>query len=216
MHFQRLSLGPLRTNCYVLCCETSRRALVIDPGADEPALREAVRELEVPLVVATHGHWDHVSGVPWLQEHKGSRFVLHHAEREELKRWRAARGLLVRADDFVGEGDRLEVGSVRLQVLHLPGHSPGHLVLMEASRRWLFTGDLIMKGRTGGANVPGGDPQALVRSLNRLRAFEGDWTLLPGHFEPTTLAEERLHNPYLRFRVVAAKGFPEDAGASAP
>ncbi len=214
MRLTRLALGPLAANCYVLCCEDSDRALVIDPGADEPALREALTGLRVPKAVVTHGHWDHVSGVPYLQREFGTELVCHHAERECLKRWAAERGLAVKLGDFVGEGDLIEVGSVRLKVLHLPGHSPGPLVLMEDARRWLFTGDLLVKGGTGGANVAGGDPEAFVASINRLRTLDGDWTVYPGHHGQTSMAEERAHNPYVRFRVKQAKAV--DPGAPDP
>jgi len=212
MKLTQVPLGPLKANGYILCCEVSNQALVIDPGADEPALTEALAGYTVPTVVATHGHWDHVSGVPYLQREFNSKLVTHYAERECLKQWSRERGLDIKLGDFVGEGDLIEVGSVRLKVLHMPGHSPGHLVLMEQEKRWLFTGDLLLKGSTGGANVTGGNPDDFVRSLNRLRALEGDWTIHPGHFEPTTMDREREHNPYIKFRVKEAKAV--DRGAA--
>lgn len=211
MKLTQLALGPLKTNCYVLCCQQSNQALVIDPGADEPALREALAGTAVPKAVVTHGHWDHVSGVPYLQRELGTTLVTHHAERHCLKAWSAQRGLDIKLGDFVGEGDFIEVGTVRLKVLHLPGHSPGHLVLVEETRRWLFTGDLLLKGGTGGANVTGGDPEAFVVSINRLRDLEGDWTIYPGHFAATTMSAERQANPYIKFRVKQAKA--ADLGA---
>jgi len=204
MKVTQLPLGPLKANCYVLCCQQTNQALVIDPGAEEEALFEALEGYGVPTVVVTHGHWDHTSGVPWLQRKFGSTLVCHHAERVCLKRWSQERNLDLKLGDFVGEGDVVRVGSVQLKVLHMPGHSPGHLVLVERQQRWLFTGDLLLKGGTGGANVPGGNPQDFVRSIARLRDFEGDWTIYPGHFETTTMDEERKHNPYVRFKVKAA------------
>jgi len=211
MELKRIPLGPLEANCYVLCCQRTDQALVIDPGAEEPALSEALAGLRVPTVVATHGHWDHVSGVPYLQKNFDARFVVHHAERACLKRWAAERGLDIRLDDFLSEGDVIEAGDVRLKVWHTPGHSPGHFVLLEERERWLFTGDLLIRGGTGGANGPGGDPEDFVASINRLRALEGDWAVYPGHREPTTLEREREHNPYVKFRIKEAKA--ADPGA---
>jgi len=205
MDLNTLALGPLKANCYILCCEETNQALVIDPGADEPALLEAVEGYEVPTIIATHGHWDHVSGVPYLQSHKHSKFYIHHAELDCLRKWAGERDLSIKSSDFVTEGDIVKVGNIRLRVLHMPGHSPGHLVLMEENERWLFTGDLLLRGGTGGANVEGGNPELFVQSIDRLRDLEGDWKIFPGHFESSTMAWEREHNPYIKFKIKEAK-----------
>jgi glyoxylase-like metal-dependent hydrolase (beta-lactamase superfamily II) len=211
MKITQVVLGPVESNCYILCCEKTNQALIIDPGEAEPALFEAVAGYDIPKIVATHGHWDHVSGVPYLQREFGSTLILHYAERECIKKWAKIRDLDIKLGDFVGEGDIIEVGSVKLKALFMPGHSPGHLVLMEESERWLFTGDLLLKGGTGGANVDDGNSDDFVKSINRLRDLEGDWTIYPGHFDATTMAHERDHNPYIKFKVKEAKA--TDPGA---
>jgi len=211
MKITQVPLGPLKSNCYILCCEETNQALVIDPGAEEQPLIDAVTGYDVPKVIATHGHWDHISGVPYLQKQFGSTLITHYAERECLKKWSAEKNLDIKLGDFVGEGDLIMVGSVRLKVLFMPGHSPGHLVLMEEDERWLFTGDLLLKSGTGGANVSGGNPDDFVKSIGRLRNLEGDWIIYPGHFDTTTMAEERENNIYIKFKVKEAKA--KDLGA---
>ena len=192
-------------NCFILCCEETSQALVIDPGAEEPALLEALEGYSVPKIVATHGHWDHVSGVPYLQREYGSEFLIHHAELECLRKWARDYNLEIKPSDFLGEGDVVKVGNIELKVLHMPGHSPGHLVLMEETERWLFTGDLLMQGSTAGANVEGGNHDDFIRSMERMRNLEGDWKIYPGHFEESTMEWEREHNPYIKFKIKSAK-----------
>ena len=211
MDLNRIPVGPIKANCYVLCCEETNQALVIDAGWEEPALLEALKGYEVPTIIATHGHWDHVSGVPYLQRECGSEFYMHHAELESLRKWADERELKIKPTDFFTEGDIVEVGNIRLKVLHMPGHSPGHLVLMEETERMLFTGDLLLRGGTGGANVEGGNPDDFIASIQRLRDLEGDWKIHPGHFEESTMSWEREHNPYIKYKIKEAK--TSDLGA---
>lgn len=211
MELKRIPLGQLQANCYVLCCEETDQAVVIDPGADEPPLWEALEGLRVREILATHAHWDHVSGAPALQARFDAPLHVHEAEMACLERWREEGLVDVHPDGFIADGQTIEVGSVALRVWHTPGHSPGHVVFLEDDYHWLFTGDLLIKNHTGGANVPGGNPDDFVQSINRLRELEGDWTVYPGHFQSTTLDEERQNNPYVKFKIKEAKG--EDLGA---
>lgn len=202
---ETLTVGPLESNCYIIADPRERDAVIIDPGWDAPRILKVVRtrDLTPKFIVATHGHFDHVSAVNLVRKEMGVPFLIHAAERETLAfAKRGALGLFGAQvpdppvpDGFLREGDVLRAGSVHLTVLHTPGHSPGGISLKGDGL--VFTGDTLFEGGVGRTDV-GGSWEQLMQSIRSKVLPLGDaFRVYPGHGPPTTVGKERLFNPFL-------------------
>ncbi len=199
---------PLRQNCTVLWDEAARRATVIDPGGDLPAIQAALAEAGVTVerILLTHGHIDHAGGAASLAESLGVE-IWGPDERDGfllagLERQGPAFGI-TDARSFVPhrwlrEGDEVEIGGVPFSVLHCPGHTPGHLVYVSAPAALAVVGDVLFRGSIGRTDFPYGDPAALIGSI-RTKLFPlGDGiSFTCGHGPGGTFGEERRSNPFL-------------------
>ena len=193
------------TNCYILLERAANAAAVIDPGGDAAALIAAMTELNArpALIINTHGHWDHIGDNKALQQHYGLPIAVHELDAPLLRdgKRNAARFFAGDGDGgevkrLLQEGDIIELGALRIEVLHTPGHTPGGICLKVDNL--LFTGDTLFNLSVGRTDLPGGDYDALSRSLTRLTALPDDLLVLPGHSQSSTLGYEKSHNPYLR------------------
>jgi glyoxylase-like metal-dependent hydrolase (beta-lactamase superfamily II) len=178
-------LGPLGTHCYLI--EVRDKILLVDPAEDSQALHSLIAGRSVDTVVLTHGHFDHVGGA-WAVE--ASEIVMHSADLPFVDEYFPDHGSI---DRFVQEGDEILPG---IAVMHMPGHSPGSLVLQTEDR--LFVGDVLFAGSIGRTDLPAGSMPLMMDSLRRLMALPGDFAVYPGHGESTRLEQERRTNPYLR------------------
>ncbi len=193
MKMTALTVGSIGTNCYILYNEDTKAAAVIDPG-DDAALVEAriaALGLQVRAILLTHGHFDHGGDTERIRRLSGAPVYLHPADRA-LPSW-LTHGLS--ADVDLHDGDELDFDGLRFRVLHTPGHTPGSVCFLCGTL--LFAGDTLFAGSCGRTDLPGGSWQDMAASLRRLAELDGDYTVYPGHGEPTTLDEERANNPYL-------------------
>lgn len=201
MFIKCFPLGPFQANCYLLGDEETHVCAVIDPGADAPKVLAEAQEADYKIqsILLTHGHFDHVNGVPGLLEAiPGLPVYIHQADTtEEPKKsdyalfFSPVPGLV-----FWNEGDKVQVGNLTVEVLHTPGHTPGSVTLRVEDA--LFTGDTLFCMSCGRTDLEGGDKDALDRSLRRLYELEGDYRVFPGHAGASTLAREQERNPYMR------------------
>ena len=197
-----LMVGPIMTNCYILCDEAAKVCAVIDPG-DEPeriAAMIASSGCAPAMILLTHGHFDHCTGVAGLLEKWPDLPVyIHRADVADGAGGELTfRRLGEKNQRYYQEGDKLIVGGLTLDVLETPGHSQGSVCLLVEGQGVIFAGDTLFRCSCGRCDFPGGDYRAMLRSLARLAALEGQYTVYPGHESATDMDYERRNNPYMK------------------
>ena len=199
MEIKTLQVGPIGTNCYLLCDETEHRCAVIDPGGDPLMVATAVKDTGCApaVILLTHGHYDHTGAVADLQA-KWPQVPVYLNRRDQYEGDAYLQQLFppVAGTRNYDEGDTIAVGGLTLSVLATPGHSEGGVTLRCGDA--LFCGDTLFAGSCGRTDFPGGSGKKIMASLKRLGSREGDLTVYPGVMEPSTLERERAWNPYLR------------------
>ena len=197
-----LMVGPIMTNCYILCDEVAKVCAVIDPG-DEPERIEALMATTgcTPvMILLTHGHFDHCTGVAGLLEKWPDLPVyIHEADvTDGVGGELTFRRLDEKNQRYWHEGDTLTVGGLTLRVMETPGHSRGSVCLLVEGQGVIFSGDTLFRGNCGRCDFPGGDYRAMLRSLARLGRLEGQYQVYPGHEAATDMEYERKYNPYMK------------------
>jgi len=201
---ESLVVGPIMANCFILGCERTRKAAVIDPGAESAKIlmKLATLQLSVECILNTHGHFDHVGANKKIREATNAPLMIHAADRPMLSflRQTAAQfGLSAedspQPDKLLQDGDILSVGDIRLQVIHTPGHTPGGVSFYTPDV--VFVGDTLFAGSIGRTDFPGGDYDTLIRSIQKRLFPLGDHvTVYCGHGPETTIGRERRFNPF--------------------
>ena len=199
---------PFQQNCCIVLCERSGACAVVDPGGDVDRIEAAIGEVKgkLEMVLLTHGHLDHAGGaaelagrrgVPVIGPHRDDAFLLAELG-EQGARYGLAGVASVVPDRWLDDGDTVSVGEVTLEVLHCPGHTPGHLVFFERESRFAIVGDVLFKGSVGRTDLPRGSYPQLVASIRgKLWPLGDDVTFLPGHGETSTFDWERKCNPFV-------------------
>ena len=204
-----IPVTPLQQNCALLWDDATKHAWVIDPGGDVPRIRDAVAELglSVQRVLLTHGHIDHAGGAALLREAlpgvllegpgQPDAFLLDGLE-DQGRRFGVAGARNVRPDRFLVEGDTLELGGHEFEVLHCPGHTPGHIVFVDRGGGLAIVGDVLFQGSVGRTDFPYGDTGALLASIrDKLMILPDETAFLCGHGPGSTIGAERRNNPYV-------------------
>jgi len=206
MLLRSITVGITQTNCYVVGCERTRQGVVIDPGGHAGRILSAVEELGLTVcyVLNTHCHFDHMGANAEVVAATGAKLALHPAELPILQARGGASwfGVLVKdsppPDVELQPGQVLEVGTLRFEVLHTPGHSPGSLTFALREQGVAFDGDVLFAMGVGRTDLPGGDWDTLERSIRDVLFALPDATILyPGHGPSTTVGQEKRANPWL-------------------
>jgi hydroxyacylglutathione hydrolase len=203
-----IPVTPLQQNCTLLWCEETKKAAVFDPGGDLLRIQEAVGKVGVTVekILLTHGHTDHAGGATELKERLGvpiegpHRADLYLLERlpETGRSFGMTGARAVTPDRWLDEGDTVTVGNASFSVLHCPGHSPGSVVFVQAEQRFAIMGDVLFRGSVGRTDLPGGDHEALIRSIkDKILPLGDDLTFICGHGPASTVGAERATNPFL-------------------
>jgi hydroxyacylglutathione hydrolase len=204
-----LPVGMLACNCSIVGDEASGEAVVIDPGDDVERVQEilARHRLRAKYVLATHAHIDHVGGIAKLKRATGAAVLMHAGDLPLYQNLAAQAEWLgvpppgiVAVDQFLKDGDALRWGSLALEVLHTPGHSPGSLSLhLPGEQQRIFSGDTLFQGSIGRTDLWGGSFDQILRSIHdTLLRFPDEIPVFPGHGPATSIGAERESNPFLQ------------------
>ncbi|MGF1682372.1 MBL fold metallo-hydrolase [Photobacterium makurazakiensis] len=208
LQFEIVPVTPFQQNCSIIWCDETKEAAMVDPGGDIHLLKAKVQQLglTVTKLILTHGHLDHVGGteplakelgVPVIGPHKDDAFWLQGLPRQsEMFGFPMTEAF--DPDQWLDEGDTVQVGNQSLAVLHTPGHTPGHVVLHNAQAKIAFVGDVLFKGGIGRTDFPKGDHQTLIESIKgKLWSLGDETTFVPGHGPMSTFGHERVSNPFV-------------------
>ena len=205
MIVQTLSVGPMQANCYILGCEETRAAMVIDPGEEASRIVDVLNEqkLQLKSIVDTHGHVDHIAANADLKEKTSAQLCIHSADADMLVNPQKNLSFFIgtpvtspEPDRLLSDGDILEAGTIRLEVMHTPGHSQGSICLL--GDQHIFTGDLLFAGGIGRYDFPGSSYEDLMDSLQKVMALDDTLVVYSGHGPATTIGDERRTNPFLQ------------------
>lgn len=201
-----LAVGPMLANCYLVWCEETKEALVIDPGGEGGRILAEIKrkQLQVKYIVNTHGHVDHIAANREVKEGTGGKILIHAEDAPLLTspnlNFSMYMGIPVKgptAEVLLCEGEEIILGSrVELAVIHTPGHTRGGICLKADDA--IFTGDTLFAGSIGRTDFPGGSYQELLDSIkNKILCCDDDCIVYPGHGPPSTVGHERTYNPFL-------------------
>ncbi|MDH7564033.1 MAG: MBL fold metallo-hydrolase [Candidatus Bathyarchaeota archaeon] len=205
---QKFTVGKFFTNCYVIHCEKTKEAIIVDPGVDSKheteALVKAISEskLEIRLIVNTHGHPDHTCGNGVIKEKFNAQILIHEEDKhllgklgKEIAKYFGFQNFSPPADVLLHDGDVVKFGVTSLKVIHTPGHSHGSISLL--GKKEIFTGDTIFAGSIGRTDFPGSSQHEMLQSLKKIASLPDYLEVYPGHGPATTIAEEKRTNPFL-------------------
>lgn len=205
MIIKSLPVGPIMANCYILGCDKTLEAAVIDPGDDADQILAILAEsgLKLKYILNTHGHFDHVGGNRGMKAAvPDAQLMIHRLDAPMLDQLATSASMFgLQAenspppDAMLEDGQHLVFGDIELTVIHTPGHSPGGVAFLAEGH--VFVGDTLFQGSIGRTDLPGGDYNTLINSIRtRLFPLGDEVQVHPGHMGPTTIGQERRYNPF--------------------
>jgi len=201
----KLVVGPFASNCYIVGSQSNKEGMIIDPGDEAKKILRKVKDLELDIkfIVLTHGHIDHTGALKEVKEATGAEVIIHADDAESLKNQllAIAFGLSYPTapppDRLLEDGGSINIGDLHFEVVHTPGHTPGGVCLL--GQGVVFSGDTLFNYGIGRADLPGGNYQQLLNSIQtKLLVLPDNTVVYPGHGSDTTIGAERVGNPFLR------------------
>ncbi|MBI4682990.1 MAG: MBL fold metallo-hydrolase [Nitrospirae bacterium] len=201
MILERLVVGPLEENTYIIADEASGQAIVVDPGDEPDRIIDIIKHknLQVHSVICTHTHFDHVGAAGDIKKATGAKILIHKNDlqvyetaKDQAAFWGYDIDDIPGPDGFIDEGHVIEAGNLKFKVLHTPGHSPGGICLY--GEGILMSGDTIFRGSVGRTDFPGGSMEELKKSFRRLLDLPQDTKIYSGHGPETTVGMEKKTN----------------------
>ncbi|ABN62221.1 MBL fold metallo-hydrolase [Shewanella baltica] len=208
MKYQIIPVTPFQQNCSLIWCEKTKRAAVVDPGGNIDRIQNEVTKLGLVLdkIILTHGHIDHVGGakalaqatnVPIIGPHIADKFWIDNLPKQS-QNFGFPHCDAFEPDQYLQDGDNVQVGEQSLSVLHCPGHTPGHIALFSAQSKLAWVGDILFRSSIGRTDFPQSNHQDLIHSITeKLWPLGVDVEFIPGHGPISTFGEEREHNPFV-------------------
>ena len=211
-----IPVTAFQQNCSLLWCTETNRGALVDPGGDLDAIKDHVRRAGVTLdkILLTHGHADHCGQAGMLAKeldlpiegpHEADRFWISRLEDDGPRFGMHCE--IFEPDRWLKDGDTVTVGELELEVIHCPGHTPGHVVFFHRPSKFAFVGDVLFEGSIGRTDFPMGNHQDLLDAITqKLWPLGEDVTFIPGHGRPSTFGRERQQNPFVGDAAMAAGG----------
>lgn len=206
MNIQRFPLGELWTNCYILW-DDNKKGIIVDPGGPAEYVADFVTEnkIDVAYIMLTHGHADHIGGIPDVRKlskygvaiHTDDACCLTNPDKNLSFAFGKAFSLL-EAEKLLTDGEIVTVGNLKIEVIHTPGHTLGGVCFYveDGADKILLCGDTLFELSIGRTDLPGGDETVLINSLRKLERFPDDLEACPGHGPATNIGKEKKYNPY--------------------
>jgi len=202
MRIEKISLGHLDNNCYIVTDERAKISALIDVGDANQQLFVAIKDLKIDTILLTHCHYDHSMGAQSIKDITGAKIAIHKNDAAGLAdpdiNMSCAFGrrkFSLTPDILLNDGDEIEIGSLKVKVIHTPGHTSGSICFK--LEQTLFTGDTLFSQSIGRVDFPTGSAEEMKSSVNILKSLDGNLNILPGHGEPSALDIERETNPYM-------------------
>jgi len=204
-----IPVTPFEQNCSLVICEETKTAAVVDPGGDIKHILDVIKkhDVNVDKIILTHGHLDHVGGtqalvralnnVPIIGPEKEDKFWLDQLEAQSQS-FGFPMTISFLPNEWLEENDIVEVGNIKLKVIHIPGHTPGHVALLDEQSHQIIVGDILFNGGIGRFDFPRGNQQQLITGIKeKLLTLPPETVVFPGHGPTTTIGKEKASNPFL-------------------
>ncbi|HOH69674.1 MAG TPA: MBL fold metallo-hydrolase [Sedimentibacter sp.] len=206
MLFEALEVGIYGANCYIAGSEETMEAAIIDPGADFNKIDSKLKELGLTpkIIILTHYHGDHIGAVKELTDKYGLKVYIHKDDAEalgdgsmNLTKSMLGKGISIKADVELSDGDEISLGELNFKIIHTPGHTRGGISIKVGNI--MMTGDTLFRSSIGRTDFPGGSFEEIINSIkDKIFTYDDDTLIYPGHMSPTSIKTEKKFNPFVK------------------
>ncbi|MDD4089456.1 MAG: MBL fold metallo-hydrolase [Tissierellia bacterium] len=205
MIFEALEVGIYGANCYIAGSEKTKEAAIIDPGADFNKIDKKLNELGLipKIIILTHYHGDHIGAVKEFTDKYNLKTYIHKEDAESLNnsnmnltKTMFGKGVSIKADVELKDGDQIDLGELKFQIIHTPGHTKGGICIKVGNI--MMTGDTLFNSSIGRTDLPGGSFEEIITSIKeKIFKYDDDTAIYPGHMSPSTIGKEKQFNPFV-------------------